>query len=99
MNGSGCKNCPVKPCHTLHYRGSYCAEQRAKHSLGDPMTNADRIRAMRDEELADWLARTQIANVSEALEVAKIPYEQEDGIKDEVAKECLEWLQQPAGEE
>lgn len=59
-------------------------------------TNADRIRAMSDEELADWLARTQIANVAEALEIAKIPYEQEDGLKDEVKRECLEWLQQPA---
>ncbi len=59
-------------------------------------TNADRIRAMSDEELADWLARTQIANVAEALKIAKIPYEQEDGLKDEVAKECLEWLKQPA---
>ena len=54
MNGSGCKNCPVNPCHTLYYRGSYCCEQRAKHGLGDPMTNADRIRSMTDEELADF---------------------------------------------
>ncbi len=61
-----------------------------------PQTNADRIRAMSDEELADWLARNQIANVAEALAIAKIPYEQEDGLKEEVAKECLEWLKQPA---
>lgn len=64
-----------------------------------PMTNADRIRAMSDEELADWLARTQIANVAEALEIAKIPYEREDGLKDEVKMECLEWLKQPAEED
>jgi hypothetical protein len=51
---------------------------------------------MSDEELADWLARTQIANVAEALAVAKIPYEPENGLKDEVAKDCLEWLKQPA---
>ena len=63
-----------------------------------PKTNADRIRAMTDEELADWLARTQIANVAEALEIARIPWEQEDGIKDEVKKECLEWLKQPSEE-
>lgn len=55
MNGSGCKSCPVSPCNTLYYRGSYCAEQRAKHGLGDPMTNADRIRDMSDEELAVFL--------------------------------------------
>ena len=61
-----------------------------------PKTNADRIRAMSDEEMADWLARTQIANVAEALEIARIPWEQPDGMKDEVKKECLEWLKQPA---
>ena len=55
MNGSGCKNCPVKPCETMNYRGSACAAQRAKFGLGDPMTNADRIRAMTDEELAVFL--------------------------------------------
>lgn len=77
----------------------YAERLGQKEQAPKPMTNADRIRAMSDEELADWLARTQIANVAEALEVAKIPYEQKDGIKDEVAKECLEWLQQPAGEE
>lgn len=54
MNGSGCKNCPVNPCETMNYRGSTCAAQRAKFGLGDPQTNADRIRAMSDEELADF---------------------------------------------
>jgi hypothetical protein len=52
MNGSGCKNCPVNPCETTNYRGSTCAAQRAKFGLGDPQTNADRIRAMPDGELA-----------------------------------------------
>ena len=55
MNGSGCKNCPVKPCETMNYRGSACAAQRGKLGLGDPKTNADRIRAMTDEELAEYL--------------------------------------------
>lgn len=54
MNRSGCKNCPVKPCETL-YRGSICLSRRHKLGLGDPMTNADRIRAMSDEELAEFL--------------------------------------------
>ena len=74
-----------------------------RYVLGEPsnwkgktMTNADRIRAMSDEELADWLARTQIANVAEALEIARIPWEQPDSMKGEMKKECLEWLKQPA---
>ena len=64
--------------------------------LTKPQTNADRIRAMSDEELSDWLARTQIANIAEALAVASIQYDPEDGLKDEVAKDCMEWLKQPA---
>ena len=59
-------------------------------------TNADRIRAMSDEELADWLARTQISNTAEALAIAKIPFEQSPEQKEYVTKECLEWLKQPA---
>ena len=59
-------------------------------------TNADKIRAMTDAELADWLARTQIANVAEVLSIAKIPYEITDDMHDAVKKECLEWLKQPA---
>lgn len=55
MNGSGCKNCPVRPCLTLNYRGSTCAVQREKYGLGDPMTNADKIRDMSDVELTDFL--------------------------------------------
>ena len=96
MNGSGCKNCPVKPCETMNYRGSTCAAQRAKLGLGDPKTNADRIRAMSDEELADWIARTQVSNVAEAFEVIGYAWEQPDNLKEGVKKECLDWLQQPA---
>ena len=62
-------------------------------------TNADRIRAMSDEELANWLARTQYANMMEAAEIfeAKLPFEEETLKGSE--KECLEWLQQPPKEE
>lgn len=41
MNGSGCKNCPVENCETMHYRGSTCAAQRAKLGLGDPNDRLD----------------------------------------------------------
>ena len=60
------------------------------------ITNGDHIRAMSDEELADWIARTQIVNVSEALKTASISFDPEDGLKDDVEKACLEWLRQPA---
>lgn len=95
MNGSGCKNCPVKPCETMNYRGSACAAQRAKFGLGDPKTNADRIREMSDEELAkrlifwndDW-GRWE----TDAGNIEGDPRDtQEEAIKAELA-----WLQQPA---
>lgn len=58
MMGSGCTNCPVRPCGTMNYRGSTCTAQRAKYGLGDPLTNAERIRAMNDDELAAfWASR------------------------------------------
>lgn len=68
------------------------------HSL-KPQTNADRIRAMSDEELADWLARSQIDNVAEALKIACIPWEQHPDLRELTAKDILEWLKQPAEEE
>ena len=91
-----CEHCDCEP----HFEP--CVSCKTKY-IGAPTkysakkrTNADRIRAMSDEELADWLARTQIANVAKALEIARIPWEQPDGTRDEVKKECLEWLKQPA---
>lgn len=89
MNGSGCKNCPVKPCHTLHYRGSYCAEQRAKHGLGDPQTNGERIRAMTDEEL---IALFVLEDKCPPKRYASRSCDNCDSCKD-----CwIDWFQQPA---
>lgn len=61
-------------------------------------TNAERIRAMSDEELAKWLARTQYANMMEAAEIfgAQLPFEEETLKGSE--QECLQWLKQPAEE-
>ena len=89
MNGSGCKNCPVSPCLTLYYRGSYCFEQRAKHGLGDPMTNADRIRAMSDEELRElFMFDTPFEMIVNSGNCLGSPCN---------CRECiLIWLQQPA---
>ena len=54
----GCKDCPAFAKCTVTYRGSACAALRGTYGLdSDPeiITNADRIRAMSDEELAKWL--------------------------------------------
>ena len=51
----GCKNCPAYAKCTVTYRGSACAALRSTYGIDtDPeiITNADRIRAMDDEQLA-----------------------------------------------
>ena len=58
----GCKNCPAYAKCTVTYRGSACAALRSTYGLGnDPefTTNADRIRAMSDKELARFLAEVE----------------------------------------
>ena len=65
MLGGGCETCPVIACATSTYRGSACASQRASYGLGDPMTNADHIRSMSDEELADLLYNFGMSNIVE----------------------------------
>ena len=49
------------------------------NGLNEPLTNAQKIRAMTDEELAKLLCCTGWRMIEQ--------------------KECLEWLQQPCGEE
>ena len=36
MLNPGCKNCPVKNCDTVQYRGSRCAALRDQFGLDDP---------------------------------------------------------------
>lgn len=57
MKGSGCNHCPVNQWECdAQYRGSRCAELRAKAGIeSDPKTNADRIRNMSDEQMATEL--------------------------------------------
>ena len=63
-----------------------------------PKTNADRIRAMSDEELADFMTRR---NVTEScLRLADEGYtpteEQKQVLYDSLYPVWMEWLQQPA---
>jgi hypothetical protein len=73
----------------MNYRGSTCAEQRAKFGLGDPQTNADRIRAMSDEELAEDFCKT-VLGVMNQLGVVN------PGSVEDAVRKRLEWLKQPA---
>lgn len=54
----GCKDCPAYAKCTVTYRGSSCAALRASYGVdSDPeiVTNADKIRLMSDQELADFI--------------------------------------------
>lgn len=56
---NGCNQCHAYEKCTVSYRGSACAALRRTYGLDtDPeiVTNADRIRAMSDENLAYFLA-------------------------------------------
>lgn len=83
----GCKNCPAYAKCTVTYRGSACAALRSTYGIdSDPelTTNADRIRGMTDEELADWA-------INKAPSIGKCYTDSRLGL--------LDWLQQPAEED
>ena len=85
MHGSGCKNCPAFAKCTETYRGSGCDALRHNYGIdSDPLTNADRIRAMSDDELAEFLAYTWATSAR--------AWQREYG-------ETLYWLQQPMEED
>nr|DAQ25228.1 MAG TPA: hypothetical protein [Caudoviricetes sp.] len=82
----GCKNCPAYAKCTVTYRGSACAALRSTYGLdNDPefTTNADRIRAMSDEELGKFLYGYFWGRLP------VLPNREE---------KLLDWLQQPAEE-
>ena len=61
-----------------------------------PQTNADLIRAMSDEELANWLARTQMGAIKDAMAILQFPCDATDEIVELGTRESLLWLKQPA---
>ena len=54
----------------------------------EPITNADRIRAMSDEELCNWLFQRDCTNIAAFLEYGGM------GVMNAV--QLLDWLKQPA---
>ena len=80
------------------YKNGYEAGKRDAYKLSATKTNADRIRAMSDGELAESLSKTVVDAIcyshSAEKQVDKTPKE----IWDDLVKEYLEWLKQPAEE-
>lgn len=61
----GCEKCPAFAKCTVTYRGSACDALRHSYGLDeDPeiVTNADRIRAMSDEELCEFLMHDAVCD-------------------------------------
>lgn len=88
---NGCKFCPAHDNCSVTYRGSSCAAIRYSFGIEDDpeiMTNADKIRAMKDEELA------------ETIRFAECCPEVTDhcGLFDSCNECWVNWLQQPVEE-
>ena len=75
MKSEICMNCADKSCYGYDHRITECEDYL-------PMTNADRIRAMSDEELADylrWHNDLYSRNGMDWLDWLKSPVEEEEG--------------------
>lgn len=91
--GGGCESCPVEACATAIYRGGACMSQRNLYGVGDPLTNADRIRGMTDEELATFIGMRSLCGY---IQDCRYELCENRG----VCRGCIEeWLKQPAKEE
>lgn len=95
------KECSDSPEHTSFYKGTECDyfNQQVIHA---PLTNADRIRAMSDEELAVFL---------DDLTCLCVDCNDHDGVNENCPiykqgcgrycepKDLMDWLQQPVKED
>ena len=70
----------IYPCKADIFQKTYTEDK--------PKTNADRIRAMSDEEMCNWLFQRDCTNIAAFLEYGGI------GVMNAV--QLSEWLQQPA---
>ena len=70
----------IYPCKADIFQKTYTEDK--------PKTNADRIRAMSDEELRNWLFQRDCTNIAAFLEYGGM------GVMDAV--QLLDWLKQPA---
>lgn len=69
-------------------------KQFEKRQDKKPQANADSIRAMSDEELAEWLGYTIADTLWEELGKRGASFSRRSGI--DAASQLLEWLKQPA---
>ena len=77
------KRCPMQ----VGYKVEECNYKDCPYRT-EPITNAQKIRAMSDEEMCNWLFQRDCTNIAAFLEYGGI------GVMNAV--QLLEWLQQPA---
>ena len=88
--------CGLKGCYA--YRHNCFTEDLCK--CYDPQTNGDRIRAMSDEELAEWLVIQTVYQESAFSPPSYRNFLSDlDDTKENAIKDTKEWLKQPAEEE
>ena len=84
-----CKDCHSRCVHAGKDRKFVCINGvSCKITTGKSQTNADRIRAMSDEELCNWLFQRDCTNIAAFLEYGGM------GVMNAV--QLLDWLKQPA---
>lgn len=95
-------------CPTHQYCGSCAADadfmdgsecdQFNQKVLSQPMTNGDRIRAMSNTELAEFLADkgVEIACFPLDFEYHKLTEIEKEAVKSNVRHNLIQWLRQPA---
>ena len=84
-----CKDCHSRCVHAGKDRKFVCINGVSCNiTTGKSQTNADRIRAMSDEELCNWLFQRDCTNIAAFLEYGGM------GVMNAV--QLLDWLQQPA---
>ena len=83
-----CDRCKIEASCLLNYDGKLCRKNRTVEP-----TNADRLRAMTDEELATWIDRIQAdAYERGMMETPIVDYPN-------IYSEWLDWLKQEVGNE
>lgn len=90
------KQCSDSPEHTSFYEGTEC-DYFNQQVINKPMTNADSIRAMSDEELAILLCR--IMDCSICKRNIQKDGECDNYSADGLSKAVLNWLQRPVEED
>lgn len=86
-----CRTCRSgKTCNVANAHG-YWVGACVRYSPEKPMTNADRIRAMSDEELAEFLLNRDLGVVEKASKTTGFTYKVD---REQCLVDVIDWLKQ-----